>query len=397
MRPIPLTALLLLLPAPAAAGFDWGGDCSSGTGEFEQFVPRNQTATVGQVPEGKASVRIDLTAADDVDVQLIDVLTGTEIIAWPSGLLSGPTEDCATWQGVEYCWSGYNGDGTVSGLGNEWIEIHGVTNRELTMKAFGYAAGDAVVEYGWETTPDCGEVGEGTFTQFVPWNATATVGEIPASKVGVHVELIAAGGDDVDVQLIDALDGTEIVAWPSGLLNGATEATTTYRGMDITWSGYNGIDGDWGHEAIDIAGQTTRPLLMKAFGYQAGDATVDYAWGEGVGATCGGIAWLGCADGLFCKAMQGPEIADPAGSCHTELWCGGNDSAAADCANVLHVAVPGQWACVDYRCSWRGCGQPTPGWDYASTDPAQCAVLRFACAPGKTYFGGPCGCGCRPE
>jgi hypothetical protein len=392
-----IALILLLVPTPALAGFNWGGDCSSGAGEFEQFVPHYQTATVGEIPEGKASVRIDLTAANDVDVQLIDVLTGAPIIEWPNGELSGPNEACTTWEDVEYCWSGYNGDGTPGGLGNEWIEIHGVTNRLLEMKAFGYAAGDAIVEYAWETTANCGEVGEGTFEQYIPLNATTTVGEIPTLKVNVEIELNAGGGDDVDIQLIDATNGTEIVAWPNGILNGSTEATTTYQGMEITWSGYNGIDGDWGHESIEINGATTRPLIMKAFGYQAGQATVDYEWGDGVGATCGGIAWLQCEDGLFCKAFQGPEVSDPAGACHTELWCGGNDSAINDCSNVMHIMTPGQWACVDYRCSWASCGQPVPGWNYVSTDPAQCALVRFACAEGESYFGGPCGCGCRPD
>lgn len=392
-----LIALLLLLPSPAFASFDWGGDCSSGSGEFEQFVPHTQTITVGGVPVGKAEVRIDLTAANDVDVQLIDDLTGQQIIAWPQGMLSGPDEACTTFDDVEYCWSGYNGDGSSTGLGNEWIEIHGVTNRSLTMKAFGYAAGDAVVEYGWETTPSCGEVGEGSFAQYIAHNATTVVGEIPVGKVSVEVELTAPGGDDVDIQLIDATNGTEIVAWPNGLLNGATEDTVTYQGMEITWSGYNGIDGDWGHESIEISGATTRPLTMKAFGYAAGQATVDYEWGDGVGATCGGIAWLQCEDGLFCKAFQGPEVSDPAGQCHGELWCESNTSAAADCANVMHIMVPGQWACQDYRCSWQTCGQPTPGWNYVSTDPAQCAAIRFFCQPGEAMFSGPCGCGCRPE
>ncbi len=388
--------ILLLLPSPALASFDWGGDCSSGTGEFEQYVPQAQTAEIGEIPAGKADVRIDLTAEEDVDVQLIDVLTGTEIIAWPSGLMSGSGEQCATWQGVEYCYSGYNGDQTADGLGNEWIEVRGVTNRELVMRAFGYAAGDAIVEYGWETTRTCGEVGEGSFQQWIPQGNTTLVGEIPTGKVAVTVELIAAQGRDLDVQLVDALDGTEIVAWPSGLMNGPAEQSLTYRDMDITWSGYNGIDGNLGHERIEIAGATTRPLELRAFGYQAGNADVDYEWGDGVGSTCMGIATIQCPDGLACKAVQ-VGVWDPAGECHTEPWCESDSSAPADCQGQLHITIPGRWGCVDYRCSWASCGGPLPsGWSWVSQDPAQCQVIRYSCGPNEAAFSDGCGCGCRP-
>ena len=68
-------------------------------------------------------------------------------IAWPSGLVNGASEECTTYEGVEYCYSGYNGDGV--NLGNEWIRVNGTTNRELTMRAYGYASGNALVEYSW--------------------------------------------------------------------------------------------------------------------------------------------------------------------------------------------------------------------------------------------------------
>jgi hypothetical protein len=166
--------------------------------------------------------------------------------------------------------------------------------------------------------------------------------------------------------------------------------------MTIEYSGYNGIAGNWGHESIDITGSTTRPLSMRAYGYQAGMATVDYGWGEGVGATCMGIANLQCGDGLYCKAVQTGNVADPAGACHTELWCEGNGSVDADCSNVIHPAIDGYFSCADYRCSWNGCQSAgDPAFHFVSTDPAQCAVIRFFCEPGQAPFGNPCGCGCK--
>ena len=56
----------------------------------------------------------------------------------------GASASCATYEDIEYCYSGYSG---VAGQPeNEYIHINGTTNREVKMLAFGYA-GDAQVEY----------------------------------------------------------------------------------------------------------------------------------------------------------------------------------------------------------------------------------------------------------
>ena len=388
-------ATSLLVPVTAHAGFEWGGDCSSGGGTFTEFVPRNQTMSVGVIPAGKRSVEVALESDMDVDIQLIDVQTGTEIIAWPSGLLNGATEDCTTYEGVTYCWSGYNGGQTGATLGNEWIRINGDSNRDVELKVFGYQAGDSDVTYSFDAVPTCYEVGDGSFSQYVPQSDVVTVGEIPQNKVNIAIELQAGLGKDVDVQLIDAIDGTEIVAWPNGILNGPETDSTMYRGMEIVWSGYNGINGNWGHESIEIVGAVTRPLIMKAYGYEAGDADVTYSWGDGAGATCLGIATLQCQPGLWCKAVQ-VDVADAAGSCHTELWCESDASAQADCSNVMHPMVPGFWGCEEYSCGWNACGAVNdPDFSYVSTDADQCKVIRFTCAADEEYFINQCSCGCR--
>jgi len=50
--------------------------------------------------------------------------------------------------------------------------------------------------------------------------------------------------------------------------------------MNITWSGYNGTHGHRGNEYITITGETSEMLVMKVFGYQAGEADVTYSWGD---------------------------------------------------------------------------------------------------------------------
>lgn len=346
-HPSSLTALVLCaLANPAWAGFDWGADCSSGNGDFTQYIPHNDTVDVGAIPIGRADVTIFLEAFEDVDVQLVDDLTGEEIIAWPRGLLNGPEEECVLYNGVSYCYSGYNGDGSADGRGYEWIRVEGETNRPLTMYAFGYAAGDAWVGYSWESTPTCKEVGDGSFSQYIPYDDVILVGDIPAGKSNVVIDLAAWQGRDVDVQLWDG--NTPLIAWPDGLLSGAGEETLHYDGMRIVYSGYNGIGGDFGHERIEVFGEIPVDLRMFAYGYQAGTADVDYAWGVGVGYSC--VTDLGCDDGLACKDGD-----DGFGECHTAGWCDSDASAEADCGGS---AWYGHWECPEHECVYSA----GPGW-----------------------------------
>lgn len=349
-----------------AAGFDWGSDCSSGSGSFSQSIPQHATVSVGEIPARKRNVRVELAAEEDVDVQLIDVQTGTEIIAWPSGILNGPTEECTTYHGVEYCYSGYNGNGTD--LGSEWIEVRGDTNRTLEMRAYGYEAGLAPVSYEWEAVDTCNEQGAGSFEQYVPYHGVATVGTIPANKYNVRIELTSS--TDVDIQLFDG--SVALVKWPDGMLNGPGEQSLAYHGMNIIWSGYNGDGTGLGHEYIQIDGRVAGNLTMKAYGYAAGYTTVDYEWGGGTGALCGSHTLPPCGPGLQCKNGDTGHIeVDVPGSCHTPLWCASEHSAGADCDGNLHIMVPGYWGCSDeHTCVWR-------------TGPAlECSMLIDTCADG---------------
>ncbi len=371
----------------AQAAFDWGGDCSTGQGSFAQFIPQSVTTTIGDIPKRKRNVRIELQSDRDVDVQLIDKASGTEIIAWPSGLLNGPTEECTTFDQVEYCYSGYNGDGV--NLGHEWIEVRGNTNRELAMKAYGYQSGDASVEYTWHAVDTCNEQGDGSFGQFIPHFEVANIGDIPANKVNVRIDLRSA--NDLDIQLFDG--DVAIVKWPDGMLNGPSNDSVSYAGMNIVWSGYNGDGTGLGNEYIEIQGRVTRRLTMKAFGYAAGTAQVNYEWGLGTGVACGTFTTPPCGPGLMCKNGDTGKIeVDIPGACHTNDWCASDESAPDDCAHLIHIAVPGYWACTEeFTCKYET--GPQPG--------AECGFFGPHCPEGNTCWyecpGGPSTCGINPQ
>ena len=254
-------------------GFDWGSACEDGSGSFSQDIAKDATVSVGTIPVDKDSVRIELRADSDVDIQLIDEQTGTELIAWPGGMLSGSSESCTTYEEVEYCYSGYNGDG--SNLGHEWIEINNATNRPVEMRAYGYASGTAAVSYSFSALPDCVDSGSGSFSQSIIKDDVVEVGIIPAGKADISISLKSDA--DVDVQLFDG--STALVQWPDGELNGPSEQTLSHNGLTIVYSGYNGDGTNYGHETITISGTLTSDLTMKAYGYAAGDAEVSYAWG----------------------------------------------------------------------------------------------------------------------
>ena len=357
-----LCAAQMVTISAQAEGFEWGETCSSGNGEFEQFIEYYTDVTVGEIPAGKANVEIQLQSPEDVDVRLIDTETGHQIISWPNGNLNGASQDCTIYQNVEYCYSGYNGNGTD--LGHEWIRINGETNRPLTMSAFGYRPGEAVVNYSFTAPEDCIDAGNGSFAQWIAQDMVVTVGDIPAGKTNIDISLKAQEGRDVDIQLFDG--ETKIIAWDSngnhGLLNGPNQQTIQYDGLQITYSGYNGRNGDWGQEDIRISGTLPRTLTMKVFGYQWGFADVDYAWGHGqLGDSCGGHTITPahpCQDELVCKGTQLPT--DLPGTCQAVDYCESQSTADSDCGNLLHVSSVGSWACENNTCSWESTSPDVP-------------------------------------
>jgi uncharacterized protein YkwD len=274
----------------AFAEFDWGTGCEGGSGTFQQYIqswnedPEN-AVTVGTIPAGMKNVYIGLNSDKDVDIRIYDA-DGTPVVHWPHGILSAPSTQSATYNGVMIRYSGYNGDGTLAGLGHEYIEVTGTTQNAFIMKAFGYQAGYATVDYSWDANENnCGpaESGGGSFQQQILQNDIIKVGDIPPGVSNLYIQLTS--DEDVDIQLYDKDNGTAIIKWAyyvneAGILNGANQQSTNYQGMTIEWSGYNGDGTGLGNEYIKITGTTTRNLTMMAYGYQSGYAVVDYSWGK---------------------------------------------------------------------------------------------------------------------
>jgi len=269
-------------------GFNFGGDgsCDGGSGTFQQEIEYwnndpEKAVTVGTIPKDLKDVYISLKSDEDVDIRLYDS-DGTRIVHWPYGILHGAKKASTVYKGVVIEYSGYNGDGT--GLGHEYIKISGTTQNDFIMKAFGYKAGYARVDYSWAGKANCNESstpsasGSGDFQQQILKNDVVTVGDIPPKVNNLYITLTS--DEDVDIQLYDKDDGTAIIAWPDGLLNGPKKQTLNYKGMQLEWSGYNGDGTGLGHEYIKINGDTTCNLTMKAYGYKAGYAKVHYEWGK---------------------------------------------------------------------------------------------------------------------
>ena len=121
--------------------------------------------------------------------------------------------------------------------------------------------------------------GNGKFEQYIQENKTIDVdGIIPIGVKDLKIYLTST--KDVDVQLFDKDNGNALVGWHIGALigDGSSYAKTKYNGLTIEYSGYNGDGTGLGNEYIKITGTTKNRLIMKAFGYKAGTATIKYSW-----------------------------------------------------------------------------------------------------------------------
>ncbi|MFT6396140.1 MAG: hypothetical protein ACJAYU_000883 [Bradymonadia bacterium] len=95
-----LALIRLTVPSVSHAQFDWGSECTAGSGSFAVTVPAREALVLRTLPSGKSNALVELTSARDLDIVLVDVVTDTEIVASPADLLNQDVEACATYAGV---------------------------------------------------------------------------------------------------------------------------------------------------------------------------------------------------------------------------------------------------------------------------------------------------------
>jgi hypothetical protein len=265
-------------------GFDFGSACDAGGGDFEAFVPLEGEGLVGYIPANKANVLITLESRNDVDIRLYDSVTGETLVHWPEGIvLNGATRKCGSWNKIRICWSGYYGNGFH--FGYEFIEISGPVRREMQLKAYGYAAGNAKVKYTFTGIDGCIDQGVGEpFQETMKTGAESFVGILPKGKKDFFITMTSLDpSEDVDIRLrtFDETTGemTDLVHWPDGLKNGAGYQVLDWNGLVIEWSGYNGDGARVGNEYVIIRGTITQAIVVNAYAYNDGTALVTYKWG----------------------------------------------------------------------------------------------------------------------
>merc|ERR1712093_375587 len=130
--------------------------------------------------------------------------------------------------------------------------------------------------------------GKGNFEKKLKQGKRAKVGIIPAKQNNVEVTLKTK--KDVDLEVWGPQGKIAIVAWdcanhnkihktPTKCLDTSYKKSIKYAGATIEYSGYNGQNGNLGHEYVKIKGKSAEALTIQAYAYRAGTAKVDYSWG----------------------------------------------------------------------------------------------------------------------
>lgn len=104
-------------------------------------------------------------------------------------------------------------------------------------------------------------------------NETITAGTIAAGTEDVFIDL--SSNKDLDLELWAG--GEALVGWGIGaLLGGSGEQSTTWDGVEITYSGYNGDGTGSGEEFIQIDGTLPEDVQIKISGFEAGAGEVEW-------------------------------------------------------------------------------------------------------------------------
>lgn len=157
--------------------------------------------------------------------------------------------------------------------------------------------------------------GTGSFQRTLTEGDWIKIGDIPEGQVDLQVNLTAL--EDLDITLYDVTEtdpyeeGLAIVGWcklpcNKGILSGSKQGSTEYKGMTVTYSGFNGVNGQRGNEFIRITGRSSVDTVLGVFAYKSGTATVDYSWVESDTECCRGEAACG---GDFERTLERDAVA----------------------------------------------------------------------------------------
>jgi len=137
-------------------------------------VPQNDRAVIGTIPAGVDHLEINLTSANDLDIELWD--EKTFVVGWQANgrnsLIYRSTPVSGLYNGVRIAWSGW--DGVNGHKGDEYIRISGTTQNAFLMKVYGYQRGAVDVDYRWGSNHSA-EVPQPVFTP------TQTQAQAPAT------------------------------------------------------------------------------------------------------------------------------------------------------------------------------------------------------------------------
>jgi hypothetical protein len=131
-------------------------DYDNGDGRFSEHLSFATTTSkvIGHVPAGKSQVKIQLSAAIDIDLQMFD--GDTAVVHKTLGLLNNATSSTINYHGMNITYSGYDGD--EFSKGNEYIHISGIVPNDLSLQLAGQQSGNVTIDYQWGLDQSLGAI-----------------------------------------------------------------------------------------------------------------------------------------------------------------------------------------------------------------------------------------------
>lgn len=121
---------------------------STESGSFSAWVPSGQYVPAVELPTGAGSIRIDLSAGSDLDIQLFDS-RGT-VVGYPSGQIGTAGAFEGRYRDLTIRYSGYNG--VAGDAGREYLEIEGSLPESMIVAMYGYRAGHGELSFEWQAS-----------------------------------------------------------------------------------------------------------------------------------------------------------------------------------------------------------------------------------------------------